>query len=182
MLGLVFTEFLEMVEQAYSLDLVDELIEENNLASGGAYTSVGLYQAGEMLVLVSALSEKTGTPVDELVRAFGHHLMSRFVALYPGFFESDSGTFGFLQSIEDHIHVEVKKLYSNARLPRIDTRLSNGSTLILDYFSHRPMADLAMGLIEGAIEHFGERIVISRESFEAGQGYHERFTLVRQSQ
>jgi len=181
MLGLVFTEFLEMVEQAYSLDMVDELIEENNLASGGAYTSVGLYQAGEMLALVTALSDKTGTPVDELVRAFGHHLMTRFVALYPEFFKTDTGTFGFLQSIDDHIHVEVAKLYSNARLPRIETQLCNGSTLVLDYFSHRPMADLAMGLIEAAIKHYGESIVISRESFEAGQGHHERFTLVRQS-
>lgn len=40
MLGLVFTEFMELVEQEFSLDMVDDLIEDNQLSSDGAYTAV----------------------------------------------------------------------------------------------------------------------------------------------
>jgi hypothetical protein len=179
MLGLVFTEFLEMVEEHYSLDMVDEIIDDNELGSGGSYTSVGLYKASELLALVTSLSRKTGVPSDELVRSFGHHLMSRFSALYPDFFNTDDGAFGFLQSVDQHIHQEVRKLYSNAQLPRVIAELSSDSVLKIDYQSHRPMADLAVGLMEGAIHHFAENITINRESLEVDEGYHERFTLIR---
>ena len=43
MKGIVFTEFLEMVEEKYGLEMVDDIIENANLQSHGAYTSVGTY-------------------------------------------------------------------------------------------------------------------------------------------
>jgi Haem-NO-binding len=46
MKGMVFTEFLELVERSWGEELVDELIESCELASGGAYTSVGTYDPG----------------------------------------------------------------------------------------------------------------------------------------
>ena len=43
MKGIVFTEFLEMVEDKFSADMVDDIIDDCDLASGGAYTAVGTY-------------------------------------------------------------------------------------------------------------------------------------------
>ena len=48
MKGLVFVEFVEFVEQEYSLEMVDRIIDNSALASGGAYTSVGVYDHREM--------------------------------------------------------------------------------------------------------------------------------------
>ena len=36
MKGIVFTEFLEMVEEKYGYEVVDQIIEESKLPSGGA--------------------------------------------------------------------------------------------------------------------------------------------------
>ena len=33
--GIVFTEFLEMVEQKFGMDMVNDLIDNNSLSSGG---------------------------------------------------------------------------------------------------------------------------------------------------
>lgn len=38
MKGLVFVEFVEFVEDRFSLETVDRIIEKSSLATGGAYT------------------------------------------------------------------------------------------------------------------------------------------------
>lgn len=38
MKGMVFTEFLDMVETKFSAAMVDDIIEDSQVASGGAYT------------------------------------------------------------------------------------------------------------------------------------------------
>jgi len=41
MKGIVFGEFMEMVEATFGDETVDMMVEQNNLASGGVYTAVG---------------------------------------------------------------------------------------------------------------------------------------------
>jgi Haem-NO-binding len=52
MKGVVFTEFIEMVEDRFSPEMADRIIERAKLPSGGAYTTVGTYDHGEMIQLV----------------------------------------------------------------------------------------------------------------------------------
>jgi len=56
MKGIVFTEFLEMVEETFGLETVDYIIYKSELKSEGIYTSVGTYDFFEMLILISNLS------------------------------------------------------------------------------------------------------------------------------
>ena len=71
MKGIVFTEFLEMVESTFGLETVDYIITNSDLESKGAYTAVGTYDFGEMLRLVTNLSEKVNSPVDDLLYVYG---------------------------------------------------------------------------------------------------------------
>ena len=134
MKGVVFTEFLEMVEETCSADLVDDIIEDSGVESGGAYTAVATYDHAELVALVLALSKRTKTPVPDLVRTFGRHLLGRFAVLFPDFFHVGSA-FEFLQSIETHIHVEVKKLYPDAELPHFECRQIGSKQLETIYTS-----------------------------------------------
>lgn len=181
MKGIVFSEFIELVESKFSIEIADQIIEESTLASGGAYTSVGTYDHGEMVQLVVKLSELTDVPVPDLLRVFGAHLTGRFTALYPAFFEQVADTFTFLDTIENHVHVEVKKLYPDAELPSFQTERPDENTLIMKYTSFRPFADLAEGLIQGAITHFGEKIQLERLKKEGYDGTSETFVLTRHS-
>jgi len=45
MKGIIFTEFLEMVEDRFSPEIADRIIEAADLPSGGAYTAIGTYDA-----------------------------------------------------------------------------------------------------------------------------------------
>lgn len=180
MKGLVFTEFMEMVEAAWSFDMVDAIIARSQVASGGSYTSVGTYPHDEMIALVSALSAETQTPIPDLVRTFGKHLFGRFAIAYPRFFESSKDSFQFLSGIDNIIHAEVRKLYPDAELPTFEVEASPGR-LTMTYFSDHPFADLAHGLIEGCLAHFGGGVTLQRESTPGIPGAQARFILIQQA-
>jgi hypothetical protein len=135
MKGVVFTEFFGMVEQVFSADMVDDLIEATEPPSGGAYTAVGTYDHAEIVAMVVELSARSGTPTDELLAAFGKHLFGRFHELYPVFFDGVPDAFSFLSSIEDVIHVEVRKLYPDAELPRFESWFPDEESMVLVYRS-----------------------------------------------
>lgn len=181
MKGVVFTEFLDMVEQRFSADMADDIIDDAQLPSGGAYTAVGTYPHEEMVAMVVALSRRSGIAVPDLIRSFGQHLFGRFVQAYPVFFDGVNDTFGFLAGIEDIIHAEVLKLYPDAQLPRFVVEQHDARQLVLLYQSPRHFEDLAEGLMLGCVSHFGEAIEVSRTATAAGAAEGQRFVLTRLS-
>ncbi|MAD03351.1 heme NO-binding domain-containing protein [Pseudoalteromonas shioyasakiensis] len=179
MKGIVFTEFLEMVENEFSFEVADKIIEENSLPSNGAYTSVGNYDNKELLMLVSSLSRHINKPVNELVHAYGKYLLKRFFVLFPHFFNNVESTFDFLDTIDRHVHIEVKKLYHDAELPSFETKRISKNEMKMFYRSGNPFACLAEGLIEGACEHFNEVITVKSEIDENFQS--AIFTLTKEA-
>ncbi len=177
MKGIIFTEFLEMVENDYGWEMSEQIIEDAALPNDGAYTAVGTYPHKELVRLVVALSQHSGTAVAELIRTFGRHAFGRFVIGYPYMFSGVTDTFTFLESIENHIHVEVQKLYPAAELPHFTT-VRSGNTLQMHYRSERPFADFAHGLIEGCITHFGQSITLNRKQSSA-DGTSAHFALTK---
>ena len=176
MKGMVFTEFLEMVENTFSMDMVDDIIEEANPPSGGAYTAVGTYDHQELVAMVVALSKRTDIAVPDLIKAFGTHLFSVFSKNYSQFFEHIPDAFTFLSGIEDVIHAQVVKLYPDADLPRFDCQ-REGDVLYMTYHSLRHFADLAEGLILGCGTYFGESLTLGREEIDANT---TRFIVTKQ--
>lgn len=183
MKGVVFTKFIEMVEEAYSVDLAEEILEESDLPSGGAYTAVGTYDHQEMVALLVTLSQKTGQSVPDLLRAFGRYLFGQFAKLYPAFFVGVDNSIDFIARIENVIHVEVLKLYPDAQLPKFDVLEHTPDFLRIVYRSDRHLGDLAQGLIESCIEHFGEAglVTLEREDLPE-QGQPVCFRLTKKSQ
>ena len=43
MLGIVFTEFFDLVDEAFGEEILDDIIDMANLSNDGAYTAVGRY-------------------------------------------------------------------------------------------------------------------------------------------
>jgi hypothetical protein len=162
MKGIVFTEFLGMVETTFSIDMADDIIENSDLHSQGSYTAVGTYDHKELVEMVIALSDRTGLPVNALVKVFGQHLFSVFAKNYAQFFQGFTSALPLLEGIEDIIHTEVLKLYPDAQLPKFACHYEN-DTLVMDYQSPRHFADLAEGLILGCGTHFQENLVIERQ-------------------
>lgn len=178
MKGIVFTEFLEMVEQRFGFETADRIVSESELPSGGVYTAVGTYDHQEMVRLVGSLSARSGISVADLLKLYGEYLFGRFTVAYSRFFEPAADAFSFLARIEDYIHVEVKKLYPDAELPTFRVARPAPEVLELVYHSSRGLADFAEGLLKGCMQHFGEQIHLHREQIRDDNTI-VKFTLTR---
>lgn len=176
MKGMVFKELLSMVEQNFGEEFADDLIDSLQLDSDGAYTSVGTYDHSEILAIVTKLSEKTGADSRDLVKAFGKHLLATFFKIHPEYFQVESAS-AFLSSVDQFIHIEVKKLYPDAELPKLDFSEVNDTTISIAYESKRPFADLAEGLIEMTFEHFKENVSI--ETTDLANKTQRTFTITK---
>ena len=179
MKGIVFTEFLEMVEGAFSVEMVETIVADAELPSGGAYTGIGTYDHRELVAMVVHLSRRTGTPIPALIHAFGGHLFKTFVKGRPELFAAMGSTFSLLEHLENTIHVEVRKLYPDAELPHFAAERLGDDHLALTYTSERGFAELARGLIDAAIAHYGEAITVAVADLSGGKSTHVRFDLRR---
>ncbi len=178
MKGIIFTEFLELVEEKFGLGMVDSIISENDLESGGVYTAVGTYDHSEIVSLVSSLSSKVNIPIEDLLIVYGEYLFGTFVKSYKSFIDAAPDAFTFLKSVESYIHVEVQKLYADAELPSFDTSDDGKNVMEMVYTSKRKLSAVAEGLIKGCLIHYGEEGVVRRERINE-DGSKVRITIVK---
>jgi len=132
-------------------EMVDQLIQESDLESKGIYTAVGTYEFGEMLSLVSNLSKNTAITVDELLCVYGEHFFDVLKRDYPQFIALYNDPLEMLSSIENHIHVEVRKIYPD---------------------------QFGLGLMRKTFLHFDEKGVIETENI-ADDGTEVKFNIQR---
>ncbi|WP_435312265.1 heme NO-binding domain-containing protein [Primorskyibacter sedentarius] len=162
MKGTIFVELIKMAEDAFGEDTVDDVLDKADLANGGAFTAVGNYPCSELVKIVVAFSEHSGISPEDLQRKFGHWIMDHFVENYPGFFKDKKDTFGLLEAVDGEIHVEVKKLYPDAELPKFTTERIAEDHLEMVYTSPRPLVEFCHGMIEASLERFNEAADIQR--------------------
>ncbi|MCF2875161.1 MULTISPECIES: heme NO-binding domain-containing protein [Tenacibaculum] len=163
MKGIVFTEFLDLVESKFGLEMVDKIISQSELESGGAYTAIGTYRFSEMLQLLGNLSNNTGISTDNLLLVYGEHFFSVLEESYPGLLNTYTDPIELLASIENHIHVEVRKIYPKAELPTFIVEEKTKSSLILIYKSSRAMHHFGLGLMNKTFEYFNSTATIVLE-------------------
>ena len=169
MKGLVFCEFLDMVESSFSADMVDTLIDNTQPKSGGAYTSVGNYEFEELENMLIELAKQSNTAPDDLLKAFGAHLAKVFAQKYAAFFIEAGGPIALLREVDRHVHVEVKKLYPDAELPSFSYEDADENTPFkLHYRSQRNLYMLAYGLIDACCHYYGEPHHIEYKAWKEG--------------
>lgn len=159
MKGMVFTEFIEFVEQEFGFDVVDAMIEKSNVPNGGAYTQAGNYPFEEIVSLVVALSNEVNSDVNVLIESYGEYLFNRLAKLYPNIAQFQS-SFDIITNVDSLIHPEVKKLYPDADLPEFTIIEKTDTKITLQYKSSKGLQQLAKGLMIGASHFYKEDVTV----------------------
>ncbi|RSD32570.1 heme NO-binding domain-containing protein [Vibrio pectenicida] len=160
MKGIIFTEFMDLVEEKFGLDALDQLLSD--AGDEGVYTAVGSYDHKDLVRLIVQLSKQTGIDAEELQRVFGQSVFENLYQSLPerSSLQSCKNSLQFIRLVEDYIHVEVKKLYQEAKPPRFEFISESETEMVFDYKSARCMSHVCLGLIEGCAKHFGEVVDI----------------------
>ena len=178
MKGIVFTEFLELVEAKFGIEMVDKIVLQSELDSGGVYTSIGTYSFSEMLSLLKNLSSNTQISIDNLLLVYAEHFFSVIERSYPDMLAAYKDPIEMLSSIEHHIHVEVRKIYHDAELPTFEVLEKTENSLVMVYRSSRAMHHFGLGLMNKTFEHFNTTAEINLEKIKE-DGTVVRFTIVK---
>ena len=161
MLGIVFTSLIDMLEEKVSPDFADEVIVEAELKNDGAYTAVGYYPFEEMQKIVGILVSKTGKSANELLHDFGFYLFGKLAKAHGSVLANTDNLLQMLEHLDGDIHVQVRKLYPDADLPRFKVMSRTDNGMVLQYYSERDLYALAEGLMDAAAEYYG--VTLDRE-------------------
>ena len=164
MRGVIFTEMIEFVEEALGFEIADKMIENARLQNDGAFSQGGNYPFSDMVKLLDSLSKITGKEPNELLFIFGEHLFSVLVKLYGKDIKAAGGAIDFINSVEDYVHVEVKKLYPDADLPKFITEQIDENHIVLVYQSEKKLESFANGLISACGKYFNEPLDVNFET------------------
>ncbi|WP_298778511.1 heme NO-binding domain-containing protein [uncultured Polaribacter sp.] len=176
MKGIVFTEFLDLVETKFGFEMVDKIIMQSKLESNGVYTSIGTYKFSEMLHLLQNLNKNTGISIDNLLEVYAEHFFEVIKVSYPGLLSTYNDPIEMLASIENHIHVEVRKIYPDAELPVFIVESKTETSLIMLYKSNRAMHHFGLGLMNKTFEYFNAKATIVLEKIKK-DGTEVRFVI-----
>lgn len=160
MKGIVFTLLNELIEEKFGPETWERALEMAKPASEGIYTAGDTYPESELIALVGALSELTNIPPNELITVYGEFMFHKFAERYPALVPDNLNLKHFLQTIDDVIHVEVLKLQPSAELPKFTYEDPAPNELVMIYRSPRKLCPLAKGLIQGAAQHYNEKVSI----------------------
>ena len=154
MKGIVFTEFLELVEDKFGIEMVDKIITASNLESEGIYTSIGTYKFSEMLQLLQHLSARTLISIDDLLLVYAEHFFGVIEKSYPG----------------------LLAIYPDAELPVFIVEEKKENSLTMVYKSSRAMHHFGLGLMNKTFEHFNSTAKIVLEKIKE-DGTEVRFVI-----
>ncbi|OAJ92007.1 heme NO-binding domain-containing protein [Vibrio bivalvicida] len=176
MKGIIFTEFMDLVEQKFGLDELDSLLSA--VGDSGVYTAVGSYDHRNLVKLIIQLSKRTGISPEDLQRVFGQSVFNNLYNTLPdnNSLQGCKTTFQFIKLVEDYIHIEVKKLYPEANPPSFVFISETESDMVFDYQSARCLSHVCLGLIEGCAEFFNERLTMTMENL-SDDGSQVRFKV-----
>ncbi|KLV04195.1 guanylate cyclase [Photobacterium aquae] len=174
MKGIIFTEFLDIIEDNFGLEVCQQMLDDT--ADEGSYTAVGSYDHRDLVKLIVALSQITHISAESLQEIYGEAVFIRLLNSLPQINDNPDNTFGFIKRVEEHIHTEVKKLYPDATPPKFDFLSHTATSMVMDYKSARCMSHVCFGLIKGCAKHFDENIDITMTAISPDKK-HVRFTI-----
>jgi hypothetical protein len=171
MKGFIFTNFIEFVETNHGLEMVDEMITNCNLPSQGIYSSFSSYQFDELVSLLTFVSQKTNVNPEILLEKFGVFVFPYLIGKHSYIIENFDNPIDLIGGIENHIHIEVKKLYNDADLPTFRVVEKTEKKLSVIYNSSKGLTYFAIGLMKETLNHFNVKgnITIDK-SFDATMG------------
>ena len=165
MKGVIFNLLEDFITENYGEATFDEIVDTCTLNTKEPFVGPGTYPDEDLVEIVTKASAKLGITPDQALFAYGKYIFPKLVATVPQFVEPYNHPKDFLKTINDVIHMEVKKMYTHAYTPKFTYVDTEENKLIIQYSSKRKLYALMGGLIEGVANYFNYTIRQSRKIY-----------------
>lgn len=116
----------------------------------------------EVKRVMSYIAQKENMSISSLWRKIGQDNIKSFSKDYPAFFQHEN-TYSFLKSMFD-VHVVMTKKFAGAKPPLLSIEPISSKEAMFSYNSSRGMFDYFLGMLDGACEHFNEKVGVEEVS------------------
>lgn len=161
MKGSVFNAFEAFVESRLQGPSFDVVLDGAELEFAGPHVGPGTYQDADLVALVVRYAGLCRLQVPVVLVEFGRFLFGMLDRHAPAFARAFDEPVGFLESLERTIHVEVRKLDSEAYVPTVLVERKRDGGIVLSYHSKRQLCALAEGLLLGVADHYDHDVELT---------------------
>lgn len=157
--GSIFVLLKRFVENLYDYSTWIKLLEATGIEHP-AYQMHEMYPTEELYAIVQEASELTGKPVYDLMEQFGVFLVPDLMLIYKKYVHPDWRTYEMLLNTEEAMHGAVRKEDNRTNPPKLLVTKKGSKQLIVDYYSKRKMAGVAVGILKGIARYFNENDIV----------------------
>ena len=159
--GTIFTELQKFVTTSLGVEAWRTLLRESGVPTR-LYLPTRDYPDAELVALVTTASRVTGTPVPDLLRAYGAFIAPALIKMYRSYIAPEWRTLDLIQFTEEQIHVRVRTDHAGATPPYLTATRVSPQEVMVHYTSERKLCAVAEGIADGLASHFGERVEVSQ--------------------
>jgi Haem-NO-binding len=122
--------------------------------------AIDTYPDEEAVAIVTAASQMTHTPADQILEDFGEFIAPDLLRMYQSLLKPEWKTLELLLHTEEMIHRVVRIKNPGAEPPKLQFEQAGPNQLKFYYNSPRRMAAVAKGIIKGIAKHYRETVLV----------------------
>jgi hypothetical protein len=157
--GLIFAELRKFTEANLGPGSWKALTDSAGLGQK-SYLSTQVYPDSDVFALVSAASQTTGLPAQDLLEAFGMFIAPDLIGMFRTLLDPQWRTLDVIEHTETTIHKVVRTGHPGAQPPELQTIRRGDNEVTILYRSNRKLCSIAKGICNGLAKHFAETIAI----------------------
>jgi hypothetical protein len=153
--GSIFAFLKRFVESTYDFSTWMKIMEQTGINRTG-YQMQEMYPTQELVQIMGAVAEVSGKTPHEVQEQFGTFLVPDLLMIFKKYVNPSWRTFDMLLHTEEYMHGAVRSSDSRSTPPRLSVNKVSSKLLIIDYYSKRRMAGVAIGIVKGIAAYFEE--------------------------
>jgi hypothetical protein len=155
--GAMFNSLARFVDKRYPQISFTDLCRKASLRTN-VFAELTWYPDGDLENLMQALSRATETELSSLWRDFGRETFGYFADIFGDYMHNVKSV-GELITTLNRIHYHIKN-DGLGTPPRMEFREASPDHFDIRYASERKLDEFFLGMLEGAVRHFGAEVTI----------------------
>jgi hypothetical protein len=155
--GAMFNSLARFVDKRYPQISFTDLCRKASLRTN-VFAELTWYPDGDLVNLMKTLSQATETELSTLWRDLGRETFDYFADIFGDYMHNVRTMVELITAVNKiHHHIRNDGLGTP---PRLDFREASSDHFDVRYSSDRKLDDFFLGMLEGAVKHFGAEVTI----------------------
>ena len=160
--GIIFNRLEYFIVEGWGLAKFQKIFEQCPIHVQMPYVEPGTYPGAHLLAIIDQTRAELGISISEALRSFGRFAFPRLAENFSFFVREFQQPKPFLKTVHGIIHLEVPKVYANAKTPLITFQAPAPGRLIMHYVSRRKLCALFAGRVEGTGNYYQVPLSLSQ--------------------